>query len=521
MWTGLCLASSLALGLASMDARITMNGAFLQVGSGTSAGAGTTAVKYFSPSSMSWMKTAPGGTPLSVRVRLAGVPLCEDVDDVSVPCASVDPEYPPFFACEWHVDSRTWVAPEQVAANRSIMCTTAARDVCAAVSSVVCPLPTDRDTIEALAFASDETPTYPAEKSLTLVLRHWVPSRTAATVADAEAVPFVGKLGGNELKLTIPAKIDQLRFKIWGGGGSSGDGSYSSVGSCSGGAGSFTMLTMPAEKAGSLIGQALTVVVGGGGASPDIKLAAAAYGGGGVDIYPYTSHGGNGGGYSGVFLGSVGQVRALAIAGGGGGGGTNPSHGGYGGGGGYPNGANGGSSYRGSGGTQSAPGTKGSGSWGHGGKRTDGAPLDGGDGEGAGGGGGYYGGGGGGSDYGSNNRGGGGGGGSSYVDANYFPGEVGSGSGAAQVVVSGANGVCSPSSGSGYATAPSLTLGGETVTGDESAGAGGCPWSSCTQPEAGNAGLVIIETLDGAGAVLETTRLDYTGAEQTYTIPEP
>lgn len=92
MW---CVYASVALVASATDARIAMNGAYLQVGS-IIATVGTVAIKYITPSS--WSKS---GAALSVRVTLAGAPLCEHVDDISVPCASADPGYPPLFVCEW------------------------------------------------------------------------------------------------------------------------------------------------------------------------------------------------------------------------------------------------------------------------------------------------------------------------------------------------------------------------------------------------------------------------------------
>ena len=149
---------------------------------------------------------------------------------------------------------------------------------------------------------------------------------------------------------------------------------------------------------------------------------------------------------------------------------------------------------------------------------TDGSALQGGNGDGAGAGGGYNGGGGGGSGYGSNGNGGGGGGGSSFVEPNFFAGTVGESG--PQVAVTGANGICSQTT---FAAAPSATLDGQLLTGGETAGAGGCGFltgGSCAQPETGNDGLVIIETLDADGNLLDSKRFDFTGGEQTYTVPE-
>ena len=121
-----------------------------------------------------------------------------------------------------------------------MMWITSVNHVCGVATSLECPLPTDRDEIRMLASGS-ETPDLPAERTLTLVLHHWVPSSSAPTVVGRERqyCAFRGAPGRDEVKVTIAAAAYALWVKIWGGGGCSG-GQYGGR-ACSGGAGSFVM----------------------------------------------------------------------------------------------------------------------------------------------------------------------------------------------------------------------------------------------------------------------------------------
>jgi hypothetical protein len=192
-----------------------------------------------------------------------------------------------------------------------------------------------------------------------------------------------------------------LEIFVWGAGG--GSGNNGSTGGSGGGGGAATGIVIPT------VGVSYSIVVGGGGLSRAANAGTGTAPAGGGGLPGNLGYGGQGGGYSGIFTGSVAQVNSLLIAGGGGGGGYEGAVGGAGGGttgtaGGNGNAAGGG------GGTQSAGGTSPSqaGSALQGGS----SGTEGDSGGGGGGGGGYYGGG-----AGSNtNPGSAGGGGSGYVN---------------------------------------------------------------------------------------------------------
>jgi len=237
------------------------------------------------------------------------------------------------------------------------------------------------------------------------------PNLPAGPFGCSDQAPRVYAFTGSVVTATVPAGCTALHGEVWGAGG----GGAASAGR--GGGGGYTVID----------GVAVTpladyaVVVGEGGASPcDGQCATpapgASFGGGGSAF-----QGNAGGGYSGVFAGTIPtQLAALAIAGGGGGGGggTYQDHGGAGG------GATGGTGAYGTlnsnhtgggGGTASAGGAYAYNDYpttaAHG---TSGAALVGGitspgAGYGGGGGGGYFGGGAGGRDGHWNHRGGGGG----------------------------------------------------------------------------------------------------------------
>lgn len=192
-----------------------------------------------------------------------------------------------------------------------------------------------------------------------------------------------------------------MRVKLWGAGG--GGNAYTSptrsAQASFGGAGGYTVAEIAVTP-----GQSYILVVGEGGKKSQNKGNLPTYGGGGPGGVAGTYTGGSGGGLTGIFLESVSQLSAIAIAGGGGGGAGGSYKKNAGGGGGL-NGQNGqvkyGSGKEAGGGTQTAGGK---GSSGPGGKTgTDGQELKGGtganggaqSGAGGGGGGGYFGGGGG------------------------------------------------------------------------------------------------------------------------------
>lgn len=190
----------------------------------------------------------------------------------------------------------------------------------------------------------------------------------------------------------------EIQMFAWGAGGAGG---YNAGTGGAGGAAAGYMLVTPTSS--------YAIVVGGGGQSraPNAGPGTAPEGGGGLagDL----GYGGQGGGYSGIFVNSVSQLNAMLIAGGGGGGAYEGATGGAGGGTSGLAGGNG-TEAGGGGGTQSAGGSSVSqtGSALQGG--TSGPHSD--DGGSGGGGGGYFGGGAGA----NSNPGSGGGGGSGYFN---------------------------------------------------------------------------------------------------------
>lgn len=176
---------------------------------------------------------------------------------------------------------------------------------------------------------------------------------------------------GADQTLTVPAGITSISVDLRGAGG----GNQGNAGA--GGTGGKTVGTLAVTA-----GQVYKIVVGQAGR----LTTGSSYGGGGS----YTAgngNGGGGGGYTGIFLTSVTQANAKAIAGAGGG----ASYGGEAGGSGGGNSGNNGS-HGATGGSQSAGGT-GQGGGGNGSALQGGTAS--GNGNGGAGGGGYYGGGGG------------------------------------------------------------------------------------------------------------------------------
>lgn len=153
----------------------------------------------------------------------------------------------------------------------------------------------------------------------------------------------------------VPADVTSLRVKMWGGGG--GAGNYASAGG--GGPGGFAAGTVAVVP-----GSTLTILVAGGGKAPASATANGGEGGwpGGGYGTRGDASGAGGGGYSGIFTGSVTQGNAIMIAGGGGGS-TGFTAGSGGGGGGGSVGGPGGSiiNTNGGGGTQASGGTGGGG----------------------------------------------------------------------------------------------------------------------------------------------------------------
>ena len=134
---------------------------------------------------------------------------------------------------------------------------------------------------------------------------------------------------GEDQVYTVPAGITSLQVKVWGAGGGSGTvGNYSA--GCSGAPGGYATGTMAVSE-----GQTYIIVVGEGGVAGysandttwtrggsnhgNAEPTSPGYGGGGFTENMET---GCGGGFSGIFLGSVSQANARIMAGGGGGGGA-------------------------------------------------------------------------------------------------------------------------------------------------------------------------------------------------------
>jgi len=111
---------------------------------------------------------------------------------------------------------------------------------------------------------------------------------------------------------TVPAGVTSLKVKMWGPGG--GTGNYSASGG--GGAGGYSTGFISVTP-----GEQLILVIGSGGKKP-----VSTNGNGGLGGWPGGGYGtrgdasgGGGGGYSGIFTGSISQANAIVIAGGGGG----------------------------------------------------------------------------------------------------------------------------------------------------------------------------------------------------------
>jgi hypothetical protein len=213
-------------------------------------------------------------------------------------------------------------------------------------------------------------------------------------------------------------KENNIIIQLWGAGGGGGTPGGWSFGA-EGGGGGYVYVEIPTTK---LSGQTLILQVGEGGLVNGSRMS---FGGGGQANRTGSDnrYGSNGGGYTGLFLNSVSQANALAIAGGGGGGGSSRAGtGNYGGAGGGENGQDGNSPYdgktgfRGTGGTQSTAGVCLSQANSYVARALEGGTA-GTNGYGGAGGGGYYGGGAGG--YSESNTMGGGGGGSGYTNLLY------------------------------------------------------------------------------------------------------
>lgn len=126
---------------------------------------------------------------------------------------------------------------------------------------------------------------------------------------------------------TVPPGVKYIFVKMWGAGGGAGRAGGWSYGSFGGGGG-HSRGVIPVTP-----GETLRIVVGQGGLT--VSTSGPRYGGGGYQPNHATDgnkYSGSGGGYAGIFRGSITQGNALLIAGGGGGGGSglnNASWGGW------------------------------------------------------------------------------------------------------------------------------------------------------------------------------------------------
>ena len=211
---------------------------------------------------------------------------------------------------------------------------------------------------------------------------------------------------GAEYTIT-PASNFTKTVKMWAGGAAPKNGGSTTWGQ--GGSGGAAVGDIAFTSGTSYI-----LRIGGKGGNVSGSAPATAWGAGNSGGVFSVGTAGSGGGYSGIFSGSVAHSNAILMAGGGGGGGSSRSDG-NGGRGGF---SGGGTEGQPASGFVAGPGTQTAGGAGAGGDgETSGAALSGGNGAagGGGGGGGYYGGGGGGA---QGDGGYGGGGGSGYYDPN-------------------------------------------------------------------------------------------------------
>ena len=120
---------------------------------------------------------------------------------------------------------------------------------------------------------------------------------------------------GSNQSFTVPAGVNWIYVKLWGAGGGAGRAGGWAYGA-DGGGGGHTRGLIPVTP-----GATIYVVVGSGGYVSN--GSSTLYGGGGTGAGTGDNiYAGMGGGYCGVFNGSVSFTTALAIAGGGGGGGS-------------------------------------------------------------------------------------------------------------------------------------------------------------------------------------------------------
>jgi len=174
------------------------------------------------------------------------------------------------------------------------------------------------------------------------------------TVTPAGRTRLVYIPTGANQSLVVPAGVQYIYAKLWGAGGGGGSSGGWTTGS-RGGGGGHSRGIIPVVP-----GETLTLVVGVAGQTNYSGGTTNLYGGGG-GMYNNTDnrYAGSGGGYCGIFRGSVSQAGALLIAGGGGGGGCSRFlDGNWGGAGGGASGQTGNSPYDGRASSGGGPGTQ-------------------------------------------------------------------------------------------------------------------------------------------------------------------
>lgn len=233
---------------------------------------------------------------------------------------------------------------------------------------------------------------------------------TSETINNLRVRRFTS-VGSNTLSITSSGIFD---IHIWGGGGGGG---FS--GSGTGGSGGYAFGTVELFS-----NQTVIAFVGGGGDTRNANAGPGTAAAGGGGVCGNLGYGGNGGGYSGIFIDSVIMANAILMAGGGGGASWESRSGGAGGG---TSGVSGGAGSNGSpGGGSGSSGGSGVGGAGSGSALQGGNCGASGDSGGGGAGGGGYFGGGAGS---GNATGDGGGGGSGYASHLLISSTLTSGSG--------------------------------------------------------------------------------------------
>jgi hypothetical protein len=187
----------------------------------------------------------------------------------------------------------------------------------------------------------------------------YVNGKILSTSVSAGEIPLTtqgfGYVSDATQSFTVPDGVTSLKIKMWGPGG--GSGNY--AGANGGGPGGYSTGLLSVTP-----GEVLTLVVGSGGGptvSPSGNGGVGGWPGGGFGSRGDAS-GAGGGGFTGVFAGSMTQANALMIAGGGGGAtGYSGGNGAGAGGGLVAGGSTSGTSVNGRGGTQGFGGADGNG----------------------------------------------------------------------------------------------------------------------------------------------------------------